>query len=72
MLLDALRSGEIHHPLQIVLRLHPDDRVGRYLKYRHAPEVILDIPERYPGHAGLDDDARPISTAWRRCCATPT
>jgi hypothetical protein len=30
-----------------VLRLHPDDQVGRYLKYRHAPEVILDIPERY-------------------------
>ena len=53
MLLDAIRSGEIRHPLQIVLRLHPDDRVGRYLKYRHAPEVILDIPERYwPRWAG--------------------
>ena len=47
MLLDALRRGEIHHPLQIVLRLHPDDRVGRYLKYRHAPEVVMDIPERF-------------------------
>lgn len=47
MLLDAIRRGEIHEPLQIVLRLHPDDRVGRYLKYRHAPEIILDIPERY-------------------------
>jgi hypothetical protein len=47
MLLDAIRNGEIRQPLQIVLRLHPDDRVGRYLKYRHAPEVILDIPERY-------------------------
>jgi CDP-glycerol glycerophosphotransferase (TagB/SpsB family) len=47
MLLEALRHGEIRHPLQIVLRLHPDDRVGRYLKYRHAPEIILDIPERY-------------------------
>lgn len=47
MLLDAIRAGEIRHPLQIVLRLHPDDRVGRYVKYRHAPEVILDIPERY-------------------------
>jgi hypothetical protein len=47
MLLDALRSGEIRQPLQIVLRLHPDDRAGRYLKYRHAPEIILDIPERY-------------------------
>jgi len=46
-LIDAIRQGEIRHPLQIVLRLHPDDRVGRYLKYRHAPEVILDIPERY-------------------------
>src|SRR5207245_4318679 len=31
----------------IVLRLHLDDRAGRYLKYRHAPEVILDIPENY-------------------------
>ena len=47
MLLDAIRGGEIHHPLQIVLRLHPDDRVGRYLKYRHAPEITLDLPERY-------------------------
>jgi len=47
MLLDAIRSREIRHPLQIVLRLHPDDKVGRYLKYRHAPEIILDIPERY-------------------------
>jgi hypothetical protein len=47
MLIDAIRAGEIHHPLQIVLRLHPDDRVGRYLKYRFAPEVVLDIPERY-------------------------
>lgn len=47
LLIDAIRGGEIRQPLQIVLRLHPDDRVGRYLKYRHAPEVILDIPERY-------------------------
>jgi hypothetical protein len=47
MLIDAVRGGQIRHPLQIVLRLHPDDRVGRYLKYRHAPEVILDIPDRY-------------------------
>ena len=47
MLIDAIRRNEIRQPLQIVLRLHPDDRVGRYLKYRHAPEVVLDIPERY-------------------------
>jgi len=46
-LIDAIRRSEIGHPLQIVLRLHPDDRVGRYLKYRHAAEVIMDIPERY-------------------------
>ena len=46
-LIDAIRAGEIRHSTQIVLRLHPDDRVGRYLKYRHAPEVILDIPDRY-------------------------
>lgn len=47
MLIDAIRSREIRFPLQIVLRLHPDDRVGRYLKYRHTPEIMLDIPERY-------------------------
>jgi len=47
MLLEAIRSGAIRHPLQIVLRLHPDDRVGRYLKYRCAPEIVLDIPDRY-------------------------
>jgi hypothetical protein len=47
MLIDAIRQREIRHPLQIVLRLHPADRVGRYLKYRHAPDVLLDIPETY-------------------------
>jgi hypothetical protein len=47
LVLEAIRSGEISEPVQVVLRLHPDDRVGRYLKYRHAPEVVLDIPERY-------------------------
>ena len=47
MLLHAVRAGEIHHPLQIVLRLHPDDRVGRYLKYRYTPEIVLDVPQRY-------------------------
>lgn len=47
VVLQAIRSGEIRHPAQVLLRLHPDDRVGRYLKYRHAPEVTLDIPERY-------------------------
>jgi hypothetical protein len=52
MVLDAIRGGEIQHPLQVVLRLHPDDRAGRYLKYRHAPEVILDIPERFMATLG--------------------
>jgi hypothetical protein len=52
MLLEAIRAGEIRHPLQIVLRLHPDDRAGRYLKYRHAPEVVLDIPERFMATLG--------------------
>jgi CDP-glycerol glycerophosphotransferase (TagB/SpsB family) len=47
MVLDAIRSGEIRQPLQVVLRLHPDDRAGRYLKYRDAPEITLDIPQRY-------------------------
>jgi hypothetical protein len=64
-LLEAIRDGEIRHPLQIVLRLHPDDRVGRYLKYRHAPEVILDIPETYLATLGWSmtvDDLRRM--AW--------
>jgi hypothetical protein len=47
MLVEAIRRREIRQPLQIVLRLHPDDRVGRYLKYRRTPEVVLDIPENY-------------------------
>ena len=47
MLLAAIRNGDIRHPLQVVVRLHPDDKIGRYLKYRHASEIILDIPERY-------------------------
>jgi CDP-Glycerol:Poly(glycerophosphate) glycerophosphotransferase len=47
IVLGAIRSGEIREPLQVVLRLHPDDKAGRYLKYRHAPEITLDIPERY-------------------------
>jgi hypothetical protein len=44
---EAIRAGRIGHQVQVVLRLHPDDRVGRYLKYRHAPDVVLDIPETY-------------------------
>ena len=71
MLLDAIRGGEIRHPLQIVLRLHPDDRVGRYLKYRHAPEVVLDVPERYFATLGWTMTQADL-TAWWRCCATPT
>jgi hypothetical protein len=47
MVLDAIGSGAIRQPLQVVVRLHPDDRVGRYLKYRHVPGVTLDVPERY-------------------------
>lgn len=47
MLLEALRSGEIRQPAQIVLRLHPADLAGRYMKYRYAPEVVLDVPETY-------------------------
>jgi len=47
MVLEAIRSGDIRAPVQVVLRLHPDDRAGRYLKYRTAPEIVLDIPERY-------------------------
>jgi hypothetical protein len=68
MLIDGIRSGEIRHPLQIVLRLHPDDRVGRYLKYRHAPEVILDIPERYLATLGWTmtcDDLRRMAALLR-------
>jgi len=56
MLIEAIRGGEIRHPLQIVLRLHPDDRAGRYLKYRHAPEIILDVPERFLATLGWTMD----------------
>ena len=68
LLLEAIRSGDIRHPLQIVLRLHPDDRVGRYLKYRYAPEVILDIPQRYLATLGWtmnrDDLERMAALLW--------
>lgn len=47
MVLDAIRSREIRQPVQVVLRLHPDDRVGRYLKYAREPEITLDIPQTY-------------------------
>jgi hypothetical protein len=47
ILVQAIRRGEIRQPVQIVVRLHPDDRVGRYLKYRDVPEVVLDIPDAY-------------------------
>ena len=47
MVLDAIRGGAIHHPLQVVLRLHPDDKVGRYLKYGREPEVTLDLPDQF-------------------------
>jgi hypothetical protein len=69
LLIEAVRSGDIRHPLQIVLRLHPDDRVGRYLKYRSAPEVILDIPERYLATLGwtmTQDDLRRMAGLLRQ------
>jgi CDP-Glycerol:Poly(glycerophosphate) glycerophosphotransferase len=47
LVVDAIRESTIQQPVQVVLRLHPDDRAGRYLKYRHAPEVVVDIPENY-------------------------
>lgn len=47
LVLEAVRSREIRNSVQVVLRLHPDDRVGRYLKYADAPEVVLDIPRTY-------------------------
>jgi CDP-glycerol glycerophosphotransferase (TagB/SpsB family) len=47
LVLDAIRSGTIRQPVQVVLRLHPDDRVGRYLRYAEAPEITLDIPRTY-------------------------
>ena len=69
ILIDAIRAGEIYHPLQIVLRLHPDDRVGRYLKYRCAPEVILDIPQHYLATLGWTmtrDDVERMAAILRR------
>ncbi|MBV9357730.1 MAG: CDP-glycerol glycerophosphotransferase family protein, partial [Chloroflexi bacterium] len=65
MVLDALRSGAVRHRAQIVLRLHPDDRVGRYLKYRHAPEISLDIPESYFATLGWTMTRADLTrTAW--------
>jgi hypothetical protein len=65
MLLDAVRSGAIREPTQIVLRLHPDDRVGRYLKYRHAAEISLDIPESYFATLGWTMTRADLTrTAW--------
>jgi hypothetical protein len=68
MLLDAVRRGEIRHKLKVVVRLHPDDRVGRYLKYRRAHEVVLDIPERYLATLGwtmTTDDLRRTAALLR-------
>jgi len=60
MLLEAIRSREIREPVQVVLRLHPDDRVGRYLKYAEAPEVSLDIPRSYLATLGWTMDQRDL------------
>ena len=60
MVLEAIRSGEIRQPLQVVLRLHPDDRIGRYLKYRHAPEITLDLPDHYLSTLGWTADLADI------------
>jgi hypothetical protein len=65
MVLDAVRSGAIRQRAQIVLRLHPDDRVGRYLKYRHMPEIRLDIPESYFATLGWTMTRADLTrTAW--------
>jgi hypothetical protein len=61
LLIEAIRAGDFREPIQVVLRLHPDDRVGRYLKYRRVGNIVLDIPETYLATLGwtmTQDDLR--------------
>jgi CDP-glycerol glycerophosphotransferase (TagB/SpsB family) len=61
LVVEAIRAGDIREPIQVVLRLHPDDRVGRYLKYRRVGNIVLDVPETYLATLGwtmTQDDLR--------------
>jgi hypothetical protein len=52
LLVGAIERGSFVKPVQLVVRLHPSDNIGPYLKYRRTPHVRLDLPERWSRSLG--------------------
>ncbi|MBI4492015.1 MAG: CDP-glycerol glycerophosphotransferase family protein [Chloroflexi bacterium] len=52
LLVEAIEQRRFREPVQLLVRLHPSDNIGPYLKYRHSPHVCLDLPDRWSRRLG--------------------
>ena len=43
-LLAAMRSGRLGEPSQLLVRVHPRDDIGKYERFMHEPDVIVEKP----------------------------
>ena len=52
VLLQAIRSGSLPFPAQVLVRLHPRDDRAHYSAFENVPEIILEKPFRETVRAG--------------------
>ena len=51
-LLDAIRSGAIRRPCDLLVRVHPRDDLRRYDRYAGTPHLVIEKPFRQSATAG--------------------
>src|SRR5262249_31394970 len=51
-LLDAMRSGAVKPPFNLLVRLHPRDDLRRYDKYAGTPHLVVEKPFRVSARSG--------------------
>jgi CDP-Glycerol:Poly(glycerophosphate) glycerophosphotransferase len=51
-LLDAVRSGAIRQPCDMLVRVHPRDDLRKYDRYAGAPHLVIEKPFRETARAG--------------------
>jgi hypothetical protein len=51
-ILAAMRAGQFHSPLQVLVRLHPRDDRSHYAEFEQVPGIILEKPFRETVRAG--------------------
>ena len=51
-LLDAIRSGAIAPPCDLLVRLHPRDDLGKYARYTGTPHLVIEKPFRETAKSG--------------------